>query len=170
MCLAQPQPQTVQEDQNATQAHAAQFCKKFLESRVELTDDTALVPRNGMFLEYQALAKQDGQKNGVSGIPIMTIPEFTRLIREMFPTSQLINDAQSRQVFSGIKMKSKEASPAKKMKSPKIENGSPLPNGNGNGVQADHPIKVNGKLPASNGIRTGKPFTMSFRRIMTLII
>ena len=56
---------------------------------MEITEETTLVPRSGIFLEYQAMAKQDGQKNGVSGIPVLTIPEFTRLIREMFPTSQV---------------------------------------------------------------------------------
>ena len=152
-------PQTVQEDQNATQVHAIQFCKKFLQARIELTEDTAMVPRNGIFLEYQAMAKQDGQKNGVSGIPILGIPDFTRLIREMFPTSQLINDAQSRQVFSGIKIKPKEAV---------VTNGplvKPKPNGNisnGNGISSKEcsPQKINGK---ANGVRNGKskvfPFT-----------
>lgn len=142
-------PQTVQEDQNATQVHAIQFCKKFLQARIELTEDTAMVPRNGIFLEYQAMAKQDGQKNGVSGIPILGIPDFTRLIREMFPTSQLINDAQSRQVFSGIKIKPKEAV---------VTNGplaKPKPNGNisnGNGISSKEcsPQKINGK---ANGVR-----------------
>ena len=145
-------PQTVQEDQNATQVHAIQFCKKFLQARIELTEDTAMVPRNGIFLEYQAMAKQDGQKNGVSGIPILGIPDFTRLIREMFPTSQLINDAQSRQVFSGIKIKPKEAV---------VTNGplvKPKPNGNisnGNGISSKEcsPQKINGK---ANGVRNGK--------------
>ena len=80
-----------------------------------------------MFLEYQAMAKQDGQKSGVSGIPILTIPEFTRLIREMFPTSQLINDAQGRQVYSGIKMRPKTASDTKKL----IIKQNGIANGNG---------------------------------------
>ena len=159
--LAHPQSQTVEEDQNATQVHAIQFCKKFLQTRVELTDDTALVPRNGMFLEYQAMARHDGQKNGVSGIPILTIPEFTRLIREMFPTSQLINDANSRQVFSGIKMKTKEVTKSSTKlttKSPQIENGSPMPNGNGTHSDESHAIKANGKLPIPNGVRAGNMF------------
>ena len=171
--------QSVQEDQAAVAAHAAQFCKKFLSTRVELTDEVALVPRNGMFLEYQAMAKQDGQKNGTAGIPILTIPEFTRLIREMFPTSQLINDAQSRQVFSGIKMKTATNEQKETIKSPnktniKCENGTgsptatnPIANGTtgsgangasttGNGTSNEHSIKANGKLPIPNGIRTGK--------------
>ena len=92
-----------------------------------MTEDTALIPRSGMFLEYQAMAKQDGQKSGVSGIPILTIPEFTRLIREMFPTSQLINDAQGRQVYSGIKMRPKTASDTKKL----IIKQNGIANGNG---------------------------------------
>jgi len=106
---------SISDDQSSTQTHAVHFCKKFLTSRVELTEDTALIPRSGMFLEYQAMARQDGQKSGVSGIPILTIPEFTRLIREMFPTSQLINDAQGRQVYSGIKMRPKPVEGGKKL-------------------------------------------------------
>ena len=110
-----------------------------------MTEDTAMVPRNGIFLEYQAMAKQDGQKNGVSGIPILGIPDFTRLIREMFPTSQLINDAQSRQVFSGIKIKPKEVTngPVKSK-----TNGN-ISNGNGISPKECSPQKINGKV---NGI------------------
>lgn len=85
-----------------------------------------------MFLEYQAMARQDGQKSGVSGIPILTIPEFTRLIREMFPTSQLINDAQGRQVYSGIKMRPKPISD-KKIIIKQQPNGAAA-----NGVNGDH--------------------------------
>ena len=118
-----------------------------------------MVPRNGIFLEYQAMAKQDGQKNGVSGIPILGIPDFTRLIREMFPTSQLINDAQSRQVFSGIKIKPKEQAV--------VTNGplvKPKPNGNisnGNGISSKEcsPQKINGK---ANGVRNGKLIKLPF--------
>ena len=153
-------PQTVQDDQNATQVHAIQFCKKFLQARIELTEDTAMVPRNGIFLEYQAMAKQDGQKNGVSGIPILGIPDFTRLIREMFPTSQLINDAQSRQVFSGIKIKPKETvvtnGPVVKPKQP---NGN-MANGNGISSKECSPQKINGK---ANGVRNGKSMKLPNR-------
>ena len=124
-----------------------------------MTEDTAMVPRNGIFLEYQAMAKQDGQKNGVSGIPILGIPDFTRLIREMFPTSQLINDAQSRQVFSGIKIKPKEIvvtnGPVVKPKQP---NGN-ISNGNGISSKECSPQKINGK---ANGVRNGKLIKLPF--------
>lgn len=83
------------------------------------------------------MAKQDGQKSGVSGIPILTIPEFTRLIREMFPTSQLINDAQGRQVYSGIKMR-----PASKSIEAKV---IIKQNGIANGANGDHFKTANGR-------------------------
>ena len=103
-----------------------------------------------MFLEYQAMAKQDGQKTGVSGIPILTIPEFTRLIREMFPTSQLINDAQGRQVYSGIRMR-----PASKSIEPKV---LIKQNGIANGANGDHFKTANGR--SGNFTVTGQNFDL----------
>ena len=114
-----------------------------------------MISRQGIFLEYTSMAKQQGKIDGVSGVPILNVPEFTRLIRELFPTSQLINDSHNRQVFSGIKVKEAES-----YYPPESENGkppssnppprtTPLPNGIRREANGVTPLKENGH---TNGV------------------
>ena len=92
-----------------------------------------MISRQGIFLEYTSIAKQQGKIDGVSGVPILSVPEFTRLIRELFPTSQLINDAQNRQVFSGIQVKepSGKKPSGKKTETPSTPPANGFPPSNG---------------------------------------
>lgn len=127
------------EEQALIQSHQWKFARSFIERRLEVSDsDSSMISRQGIFLEYTSIAKQQGKIDGVSGVPILSVPEFTRLIRELFPTSQLINDAQNRQVFSGIQVKEPNGKSNKKV----VENSSTPP------VNGFIP---NGSSPKENG-------------------
>ena len=106
-----------------------------------------MISRQGIFLEYTSMAKQQGKIDGVSGVPILNVPEFTRLIRELFPTSQLINDSQNRQVFSGVAIK-KDPDKDQKDTAEMSNNNGKVANGVGsprvNGTKEDIPVKENG--------------------------
>jgi len=100
------------------------------------------------------MAKQQGKIDGVSGVPILNVPEFTRLIREVFPTSQLINDSHSRQVFSGIRVKDMEPEkPIETGKSGKLSNGVIRRETNGyNGTSSPVPTPTPKENGHSNGV------------------
>jgi hypothetical protein len=122
-------PVKPKEDQSIIQSHQWAFAKSFVLRRLQLSDDSSMISRQGIFLEYTSVAKQQGKVDGVSGVPILNVPEFTRLIRELFPTSQLINDAQNRQVFSGLKIQESVDKRADGNKTPVKVNGNARVNG-----------------------------------------
>lgn len=89
---------------------------------------------------------------GVNGIPILDVSGFTRLVREIFPTTQVLNDSHNRQSFVGIHMKKGEIKDEPIIPEKTLSNGhaSPTPSSTGistpsNGVAS----------PVVNGVANG---------------
>lgn len=153
-----PAPNNLKDDQSQIQTTSANFARNFIQKRIELGDENELLSRQGVFVEYTTKAQQEIKIAGVGGTPVLTVSEFTRLVREIFPTTQVLNDSHNRQSFVGIRIKTikKESEPvstppAEAIPSPVANGHSPVANG-GSAVHGDiaHPPGI---IP--NGVANG---------------
>ncbi|CBY21833.1 unnamed protein product [Oikopleura dioica] len=142
----------LKEDQSQIQAASANFARAFIKKRIELGDENELLSRSGVFTEYTTKATQELKMTGVNGIPILDVSGFTRLVREIFPTTQVLNDSHNRQSFVGIHMKKGEIKDEPIIPEKTLSNGhaSPTPSSTGistpsNGVAS----------PVVNGVANG---------------
>ncbi|CAG5079577.1 Oidioi.mRNA.OKI2018_I69.PAR.g9286.t1.cds [Oikopleura dioica] len=93
------------EDQSQIQAASANFARAFIRKRIELGDENELLSRSGFFTDYTTKAMQELKIAGVKGTPVLGVSGFTRIVREIFPTTQVLNDSHNRQSFVGIRIK-----------------------------------------------------------------
>ncbi|CAG5108288.1 Oidioi.mRNA.OKI2018_I69.chr1.g3725.t1.cds [Oikopleura dioica] len=141
----------LKEDQSQIQAASANFARAFIRKRIELGDENELLSRSGVFTEYTTKATQELKIAGVNGTPVLDVSGFTRLVREIFPTTQVLNDSHNRQSFVGIRMKKGDFKDEPIV--PPISNGhatSPSPSSNGNSTPSNGVAS-----PISNGVANG---------------
>jgi len=142
----------LKEDQSQIQAASANFARAFIKKRIELGDENELLSRSGVFTEYTTKATQELKMSGVNGTPILDVSGFTRLVREIFPTTQVLNDSHNRQSFVGIHMKKGDFKEEPILPEKPLSNGRASPSPSSTGISTPS----NGVAsPVVNGVANG---------------